>query len=169
MQRILILDDNESFAKQLEYIVSGFDKTEETSIDLAFNPEQALALTYSSVQSGNLYTFFLVEQSLGASMDGINTMKELLAMSPSSDAVILTDFDNSEDGVRAYDAGASRYLSKTAEGIDLRVEWPSAIKKRKNRKQVAHDIQRNDGNRVAARKFSFHCKGNCRALIKIGV
>ncbi|MBV5350058.1 hypothetical protein JZU71_02545, partial [bacterium] len=52
-------------------------------------------------------------------MDGIDTMKELLAICPDSDAVIFTGFDNSEDGIRAYDAGASRYLSKTAESREL--------------------------------------------------
>jgi GAF domain-containing protein/ActR/RegA family two-component response regulator len=119
MHHILILDDNENFAKQLERIVGGFDRSEESFVELAFTPDQALTLAKLSNQSGNPHTVFLVDQRLGAGMDGIATMKELLAISPGSDAVIFTGFDNSEDGVRAYDAGASRYLSKTAEPREL--------------------------------------------------
>jgi GAF domain-containing protein len=119
MHHILILDDNEYFAKQLERTVDGFDKKEEASIELAITPDQALTLAKSSSKSDNPFTIFLVDQRLGAGMDGIATMRELLAISPDSDAVILTGFDNSEDGIRAYDAGAARYLSKTAEPREL--------------------------------------------------
>ena len=119
MHHILILDDNENFAKQLERVVDGFDETEDSFIELAFTPDQAITLAKSGIRSGNPHTIFLVDQRLGAGMDGIDTMKELLIINPGADAVIFTGFDNSEDGVRAYDAGASRYLSKTAEPREL--------------------------------------------------
>lgn len=119
MHHILILDDDEKFAKYLKRVVDGFDNNEESFTELAFTPDQALTLAKSGVQSGNPHTIFLVDQRLGTGMDGIDTMKELLAICPDSDAVIFTGFDNSEDGIRAYDAGASRYLSKTAESKEL--------------------------------------------------
>lgn len=119
MHHILIVDDDENFAKYLKRIVDGFDKSEESFTELAFTPDQALTLAKSSIQTGNPHTIFLVDQRLGAGMDGIDVMKELLAICPGSDAVIFTGFDNSEDGIRAYDAGASRYLSKTAEPREL--------------------------------------------------
>jgi signal transduction histidine kinase/ActR/RegA family two-component response regulator len=99
--------------------VDGFDKSEESFIELAFAPEQAITLAKSAIQTSNPHTIFLVDQKLGAGMDGIDVMKELLTICPDSDAVIFTGFDNSEDGIRAYDAGASRYLSKTAEPREL--------------------------------------------------
>jgi GAF domain-containing protein/ActR/RegA family two-component response regulator len=119
MHHILILDDDKNFAEYLKRIVDGFDANEESSIELAFTSEQSIALAKSGVNSRNPYTIFLVDQKLGAGMDGIDTMKELLAISPDSDAVIFTGFENPEDGIRAYDAGASRYLSKTAEPREL--------------------------------------------------
>jgi len=119
MHHVLIVDDDENFAQYLKRIVNGFDKSEETFTDLAFTPNQALTLAKSSILAGNPHTILLVDQRLGAGMDGIDVMKELLAACPDSDAVIFTGFDNSEDGIRAYDAGASRYLSKTAESREL--------------------------------------------------
>jgi DNA-binding response OmpR family regulator len=119
MHRILILDDDKNFAKYLGRIVADFDKSEISSVDLSFSSDQALTLTKLAAQLGNPYTILLVDQRLGAGMDGIDVMKELLAIRPSSDAIIFTGFDNPEDGIRAYDAGASRYLSKTSESREL--------------------------------------------------
>jgi GAF domain-containing protein/DNA-binding NarL/FixJ family response regulator len=119
MHHILIVDEEENFLLYLKDTVENFDDLENTVVDLAFTPNQALALTKASIQSGNPYMTFLIDQELGEDMDGIDTMKGLLALCPDSDTVIFTGFDNPEDKIRAYDAGASRYLPKTAESREL--------------------------------------------------
>jgi ActR/RegA family two-component response regulator len=59
MHHILILDDNEYFAKQLERIVDGFDNREESSIELAFTSDQAITLAKSSSQIGNRFFWWI--------------------------------------------------------------------------------------------------------------
>lgn len=115
MHRILILDDDQYMAQSLKQSVQAFDEYEKTEIDLAVTPGEALDHTKLASQSGRSYTMFLIDQRLGQGKDGIDTMKELLEVSSDSDVIILNGFDNSEDRIRAYEAGAKRYLSKTSE------------------------------------------------------
>ncbi len=115
MHRILILDDNQDMAQSLKQSIRGFDDYEEAEVDLATTPNEALEHAKLASQSGRSYTMFLIDQRLGLDKDGIDTMKELLEVGSDSDAIIFDGFENSEDRIRAYEAGAKRYLSKTSE------------------------------------------------------
>lgn len=119
MHRILILDDDAEFAQSLKQRVQDFDPYERTEVDLATNSGQAFAAVERASQSGKTYTILLINQNLGPHKDGIEVMKELLAIDPEADAIIFTGFENSDDGIRAYEAGAKRYLSKASEPREL--------------------------------------------------
>jgi DNA-binding response OmpR family regulator len=117
--RVLILDDDVRFAESLRPVVKHFDDNEITSTDIAFTLDDALDLAKTAVQIGQPYTVFLVDQRLGPGKDGIAAMGDLRNVSPSSDAIIFTGIDDPEIGIRAYEAGAFRYLTKPIEVKEL--------------------------------------------------
>lgn len=119
MNRLLILDDNERFADVLKRSISGFNEYETEFIGIATTPKIAIDLTQNAAEKQQPFTVFLIDQNLDAEMDGIQTMKELLAINPDADAIIFTGFETLQDGMRAYEGGASRYLPKPFEPKEL--------------------------------------------------
>lgn len=119
MCRVLILDDDKYSAELLKPIVDHFEDTGTTISDIASTLDEAIDLAKTAVQTGQPYTVFLVDQRLGAGKDGIAAMGELKLVSPDSDAIIFTGLDDPEVGVRAYRAGAFRYLTKPIEPEEL--------------------------------------------------
>lgn len=116
MCRVLILDDEKTFA---EYIKLILEEANEAQPDISTTPEEAEERVRSAMRRGKPYEVLLIDQRLGNGRDGIETMKELRSLSPDSDAIILTGFDDTANGVRAYEAGAFRYLSKSFEQREL--------------------------------------------------
>ncbi len=118
MCRVLILDDDKRYAEALKPVVEGFESGE-TITDTASTVDEALECAQRAVLSGQPYTVFIVDQRLGIGKDGIEAMKELKVVSPDSAAIILTGVGDIDVGVRAYQAGAFRYLSKPVEEDEL--------------------------------------------------
>ncbi|MBL8100993.1 MAG: response regulator [Anaerolineales bacterium] len=119
MNRLLVLDDNERFADTLKRSIAGFDEYDTELVEVATTPHTAIHLAQHATENKQPFTVFLIDQNLDAEMDGIQTMKELLAVSPDADAIIFTGFDTPQDGIRAYEEGASRYLPKPFEPREL--------------------------------------------------
>lgn len=119
MCRVLILDDDLRFAQSLQPVINHFEDNGSTVSDIATTLAKALELAKNAVQSGQPYTVFLVDQRLGAGKDGIAAMGDLRKVSPSSDAIIFTGIEDPEVGIRAYRAGAFRYLTKPIEVEEL--------------------------------------------------
>lgn len=119
MNRLLILDDELRIAEILKRSIEEFEGYEKERVDVSTTPLEALELTRDAADHQRPYTVFLIDQRLGAELDGIQTMKELLAINASADAIIFTGFENPEDGIRAYAEGASRYLPKTFDPEEL--------------------------------------------------
>jgi signal transduction histidine kinase/DNA-binding response OmpR family regulator len=115
MHRILILDNDQNLAQSLKLSAQDFDELERIEIDLATTSDDAFERTKLASQLGRSYTMFLINQGLELAKDGIATMKELLEISSYSDAIIFKGAENSKERMRAYEAGAKRYLSKTSE------------------------------------------------------
>jgi len=118
MCRVLILDDDKRYAEALKPVVEGFESGE-TITDTASTVDEALECAKKAVLCGQAYTVFIVDQRLGTGKDGIEAMKELKIVSPDSAAIILTGVGDHDVGVRAYQAGAFRYLSKPVEEDEL--------------------------------------------------
>lgn len=119
MNHILILDDNKHFAELLKRDISEFEGYETGQIEIAVTSQEAVELAQRAAEQRLSFNLFLLDQNLDESMDGIQTMKELLGIHPDADTVIFTGFDTPEDGMRAYEAGASRYLPKPFESREL--------------------------------------------------
>jgi len=118
MCRVLILDDDMRFAELLKPVVDKFDGNE-TIVEIATTLDTALNFVKEAVLCGLPYTIFIVDQRLGAGKDGIEAMRELKSISPDSSAIMLTGINDHEVGVRAYQAGAYRYLAKPVEEEEL--------------------------------------------------
>lgn len=119
MNRLLILDDNERFADTLKRSITGFDGYDTEFVEAATTSSAAIELAQHASEKQQPFTVFLIDQNLDAEMDGIQTMKELLAISPDADAIVFTGFETPQEGIRAYEEGASRYLPKPFEPREL--------------------------------------------------
>ena len=133
MSRILILDDNERFGETLRNSISGFDEYESETVQTVTNSELAIELVREAAELQQPFTVLLIDQNLEAEMDGIQVMKELLAIHSDADTIIFTGFDTPEDGLRAYEAGASRYLPKLFEPAELEFVLKEMMRSRKVR------------------------------------
>ena len=131
MCRVLILDDDKRFAETLKPVVDNFEDNGQTVSDIATTLDEALALAQSAVQAGRSYTVFLVDQRLGVGKDGIEAMLELKKASPDSDAIIFTGIEDPDGGIRAYRAGAFRYLNKPIEVEELTFVLNSLMRSRR--------------------------------------
>jgi GAF domain-containing protein/CheY-like chemotaxis protein len=130
MCRVLILDDDLRFAESLKPVVDGFEGGG-TITEIATTVDRALARAQEALLNGQPYTIFIVDQRLGLGMDGIEAMRELKTISPDSSAIILTGINDTEVGVRAYQAGAFRYLAKPVEEEELTFVLRSLMQSRR--------------------------------------
>lgn len=108
MTHLLILDDDPSFCKTLARYL-------ERNVQFPYTVVTAttVAEAHNAVeQAEHPFDIFLIDERLGVGIDGINVLKELLRRSPRSDAIVLTGVGDIESGIRAFQAGAYRYLSK---------------------------------------------------------
>lgn len=119
MSRLLILDDNERFAETLKRSITQFDGYESEAVEIALNSARAIELARMAAEKQQPFSVLLIDQNLEAEADGIQTMKELLAIHADADTVIFTGYDTPEDGLRAYEEGAKRYLPKPFEPREL--------------------------------------------------
>jgi signal transduction histidine kinase/DNA-binding response OmpR family regulator len=116
MCRVLILDDDKYSAETVKLIL---ENSGEASADVVSTAEDALLKVANKNQVGKPYEVFIVDQRLGVGKDGIDVFKDLKAMSPDSDGIIFTGYEDKENGLRAYEAGAFRYLSKPFDNSEL--------------------------------------------------
>jgi CheY-like chemotaxis protein len=116
MCRVLIIDDDKFFAETIKAILEDAGEAQ-PKVSTTF--EDAMKLVRRAVGKNKPYEVFLIDQRLGPGKDGIEVMQELRAVSPDTDAIIFTGFEDTENGVRAYEAGAFRYLSKPFENREL--------------------------------------------------
>lgn len=106
MIRVLILDNDALFCQTLSKILHHHI---DAIITLATTAEDA----YSAVKhTPHTFDVFLIDLRLDAGQDGITVMQHLHLLSPGTGAVILSALDEREIQIRAYQAGADRFLSK---------------------------------------------------------
>ena len=116
MCRVLIIDDEKFFAETIQLIL---EDAGEAEAKISTTIEDARKKVKKAIERGKPYEVFLIDQRLGPGKDGIEVMQELRAISPDSDAIIFTGIEDTENGVRAYEAGAFRYISKPFENREL--------------------------------------------------
>lgn len=138
MNHILILDDHRHFAETLKRDISEFEEYETGNIEITCSPHEAIALAQIAAENKLPFNVLLLDQNLDAEMDGIQVMKELLAIHSDADTVIFTGYDTPEDGIRAYEAGASRYLPKPFESRELELVLKELARSQKVRINETH-------------------------------
>jgi GAF domain-containing protein/DNA-binding response OmpR family regulator len=110
LSHVLILDDEPSYSRS---IARALQTPHQFEVETASTPEEALKKAEDAAKQGIPFEVFLIDQRLGSEKTGIEVMQDLKRISPSAEGVIFTGFDTTdEDGVRALQAGAFRYLIK---------------------------------------------------------
>ncbi len=137
MCRVLILDDDAFFAETIKLIL---EEAGEARPKISTTFENARRQVERAVRAGKPFEVFLIDQRLGAGKDGIQVMQELRTISPDTDAIVFTGVEDLESGVRAYEAGAFRYLSKPFENKELLFLLKSLKQWRKEQRE--HDWQK---------------------------
>ena len=142
MNRLLILDDNERFADSLRRSITSFEGYESERVEVARTSNEAIEFAKAAAENQQPFSVLLIDQNLEAEMDGIQTMKELLTIHSDADSIIFTGYDTPEDGLRAYEAGASRYLPKPFEPAELEFVLKELMRSRKVRIGEARERER---------------------------
>lgn len=132
MCRVLIIDDDPYFAETIKYIL---EEAGEAQPKISTDFEDAQKQVKRAVYRNKPFEVFLIDQRLGPGKDGIEVMQELRTISPDSDAIIFTGVEDLENGVRAYEAGAFRYLSKPFENRELLFLLKSLKQYRRERRE----------------------------------
>lgn len=116
--RVLILDDEPLFGQSLVQSLALCDDPPVDAVALTTAAE-ALEAAMEAARAGQPFDAFLIDQRLGPGPDGIDVLQELLSYSPRSDAIVFTIAGDREAGLRAYQAGAYRYLHKPFRAEEL--------------------------------------------------
>lgn len=152
MCRVLILDDDEelgrlvaSYLKRSGYQVSAF-----TEISRAVNAVRQSAMRREE------YDIFLIDQRLGAAQNGIQVMQELSAICPEASAIIFTGFEDAEDGLQAYEAGAWRYLPKPFKQKELLYLLSTLQRERQDQREYNWQKAYSQMVEVAVQRETFH-------------
>ncbi|MER2599350.1 MAG: response regulator, partial [Caldilineales bacterium] len=139
--RILIVDDDEVLAhmlgEQLRRLEKGFDV-------VAVNSAEQARLAVKEAASP--FAAFVLDQRLeGSDVNGVVLMGQLRDLSPESDAIILTGYNEVEAGIAAFDLGAYRYLTKPFDTRELvyvlkSIEKSRGIRNERNWLQILTEV-----------------------------
>ncbi|MFL5803519.1 MAG: GAF domain-containing protein [Roseiflexaceae bacterium] len=112
---VLILDDDDLFCRTL---ADSLGRNQELSFVVETATTEAAARQIVNV-AARPFDVFLIDQRLGPGKDGIAVLRELRQLSPTTEAIIFTGVDDTDAGLRAYQAGAHRYLIKPFDTHEL--------------------------------------------------
>ncbi|MEW5830925.1 MAG: GAF domain-containing protein [Chloroflexota bacterium] len=127
MCRVLILDDDIHVANSIKSILESESRfTPEVCLRL----EDALQKAQAAGQRGKPFEILLIDMRLRDEKDGIQAMLELQKLNPEAEAIIFTGFEDPEDGILAYKAGALRYMTKPIQREELLFVVNALVQKR---------------------------------------
>ncbi|HEX2992956.1 MAG TPA: response regulator, partial [Anaerolineales bacterium] len=112
----------------------------DNTVDVATSSRDAADLVTRSIQEGEPYEVFLIDQQLEAGENGIEVMQSLRRISPDTETIIFTGYGDNSVGMNAYKAGAFRYLAKGYENAELLYLIEAVHERRKT--QRAHGWQK---------------------------
>ncbi len=167
MCRVLILDDDLFYAETIQLILQDED---EAHPDVVTKARDALEKVSQASGRNKPYEILLIDHRLGPGKDGIEVFKELRAISPDSDGIIFTGYEDSESGLLAYEAGAFRYLPKTADNREILFVFRALRQWRKEQRE--HDWQKifSEVLEASIRERDFHAVARAvvRHSLKLG-
>jgi GAF domain-containing protein len=109
MCRVLILDDDDFVANSIKSILETDGRF---TPEVCLRPEDALRMAQAASEKCKPFEILLVDMRLKDEKDGIQAMLELKEHCPEAEAIIFTGFEDPDDGILAYKAGALRYMTK---------------------------------------------------------
>lgn len=127
MCRVLILDDDEFVANSIKSIL---DSEGRFAPEVCLRLEDALQKAQVAGQRGKPFEILLIDMRLKDEKDGIQAMLELQRLNPEAEAIIFTGFEDPEDGILAYKAGALRYMTKPIQREELLFVVNALVQKR---------------------------------------
>jgi GAF domain-containing protein len=161
MCRALILDDDLFFAETIKLIL---EDEEEAQPEVATSAEDAVEKVAQAIRKNKPYDILLIDHRLGPGKDGIEVFKELRAISPDSDGIIFTGYEDPESGLLAYEADAFRYMPKTANNREILFVFRALRQWRKERRE--HNWQKifSEVMEASIREKDFH--NVARAIVR---
>ena len=111
---VLVIDDDPDVAEMLTEILEDIDEID-CDVTCAYTAEEGRA----AVKAGHEGVIFL-DIGLGAD-DGLEVLKELLALNPANRIIIITGSDNEDMVVQANRAGAFNFVGKASPDMNERV------------------------------------------------
>ncbi|MBN2148876.1 MAG: GAF domain-containing protein [Anaerolineales bacterium] len=156
MCRVLILDDELYFARSIAETLKRAGGPERYRTSVFTQVPEALQTAKNAAASGKPFEILLIDQRLESELDGIEVMQELRRISPESDAIIFTGFDSVEDGLKAYEAGAFRYLPKMFDRKELLFIMRLLRQQRKEQREYGWQVIFGQMVEEALQKNTFH-------------
>lgn len=134
MFRVLLLDDDELFNRSLaRSLRNSMAEFFELELCIAQTGEEAHTQVAHATQP---FDVFLIDHRLGSGPDGIEVLQNLIRLSPTSDSIVFTMLGDTHAGVRAYQAGAYRFLHKPFKATDVLILLRSLYELRKARHEL---------------------------------
>ena len=115
MIRVLILDDDKLYCHMLAEQLHNTALLE-IHADQVSTLVEAMQLVQKQTEP---YDAFLIDYKLKSSVNGIEAMRKLREQSLETETILLTGLDDPEIGLRAYQAGAFRYLPKPSKAEEV--------------------------------------------------
>lgn len=109
MTRILILDDD---VHSCEALSASLLMDERYQVDYACSASQAILLAQEATRQNNPYDIYLIDMRLGPGENGAEVIGYLKRICSTADAILFTGWTEPDDGIKAFQAGAARYLAK---------------------------------------------------------
>jgi GAF domain-containing protein/FixJ family two-component response regulator len=122
----ILLVDNQVDAR--EWLAEWLRRSDHFEVDTAANSSQCLDKVRAA--EGN-YDVIVMDLFLDNGHDGIETMKEVKQLFPGIETIIITGFGGAQEGVRAMNEGAYRYVLKPFQKEELVVYIHHAAERRK--------------------------------------
>lgn len=132
--RILVVDDRPLGARKLRDDILSAEP--EYHVEVATGEGQAVARATQVVQAAReRFDVFLIDDNLGAGLNGSELMAELRQLSPSSEAIIFTAYADETGKQRAIEAGARAYISRPINEKEVLWQLRGMLKERTVRRE----------------------------------
>jgi DNA-binding NtrC family response regulator len=121
MPRILVVDDDRETCRFMEELLDRPDR----AIELAYTPDQAMALAGSGV-----FDLVVSDINLNSGVSGIDLLRAFKGADPKIEVVLISGFGTLETAVEAVRAGAFDYVSKPFDIGEVKDTVDRALKRR---------------------------------------
>ena len=128
-QKILVVDDDQSWLKKIKRVLSEYDLT------LTENPAEAL-----TILKREPFALAILDMLLPAGVSGLDLFAQMQEISPSLRALILTGFPDTKSMRRSFKEGVLDYLEKGNPDLSTELKSCGQRRLRGNADNYTNDI-----------------------------